>query len=76
MPLNIFKISMQSVTLAVRANAKCKLLLYIICLVQEYLSRIKHWVEFVILQIGQIFFDVREVEDCLNLNKDKLEQRL
>ena len=40
---NIFKISTQSVTLAVRANANVNCY-YIICIVQEFLARIKPWI--------------------------------
>ena len=45
---NIFKISTQSVTLTVRANANVNCYC-IICIVQEFLARIKCWVEIVIL---------------------------
>ena len=45
---NIFKISMQSVTLAMQVNANVNCYC-IICIVQEFLARIERWVEFVIL---------------------------
>ena len=67
-----FKISTQSATRAVRANVNVNRSC-IICIhvVQEFLTRIKRWVEFVIFWSRKTFFDVEEVRRC-----SKLEQRL
>ena len=74
--LNIFKISKQSVTQAVpvNANVNCYCIIWI---VQEFLARIKHWVEFVISQSRKIFltWEKLRVEDCLKLELRLLDSR-
>ena len=60
MPFEHFKILTQSVTIAVRANTNVNCYC-IICIVQEFLTRIKRWVEFVILKSRETFFDVKGI---------------
>ena len=71
MLLNILKISTQSVTLAERANANVNCYCILFAQFRNFSQESNTQQSFVILQIGRIFFDVREVEDC-----SKLEQRL
>ena len=49
-------------------NVNCS---HIICIhvVQEFLARIKHWVEFVIFRSRKTFLTWKELEDVQNLNK-------
>ena len=66
-----FKISTQSATRAVRANVNVNCSC-IICIhvVQEFLTRIKRWVEFVIFwTLKKTFLTWERLEDAQNLNK-------
>ena len=66
---HFFKISTQSATRAVRANVNVNCSC-IICIhvVQEFLTRIKRWVEFVIFWSRKTFLTWERLEDAQNLN--------
>ena len=61
-------VSMQSIIRAVWINANflksCQLLLYLeICIVQEFLARIKRWVDFIILSSRKVSVTWEKLED-------------